>query len=178
MADAAAIRNEIARAVPLYRGIESLKTKGDQVQWGGANLYANGRFATPDGKAHFSRVAPTRAVRPADRFAVSTRRGKQFNSMVQRTTDPLTGARRDDILISAEDLASLQVADGTAATLHSVNGTFHGRLKLAPIKPGNLEVHWPEGNALLSGAAIDLESMEPDFNASVTIETVPGMTGE
>jgi molybdopterin-dependent oxidoreductase alpha subunit len=171
MADAAAIRNEIARAVPLYRGIESLKTKGDQVQWGGANLYANGRFATPDGKAHFSRVAPARAVRPADRFAVSTRRGKQFNSMVQRTTDPLTGARRDDILISAEDLARLRVADGTAATLHSVNGTFHGRLKLAPIKPGNLEVHWPEGNVLLSGAAIDLESMEPDFNAYVTIET-------
>ena len=171
MADAAAIRHEIARAVPLYRGIESLKIKGDQVQWGGPSLYADGRFATPDGKAHFSRVALARTARPADRFAVSTRRGKQFNSMVQRTTDPLTGAGRDDILISAEDLATLRVADGTAATLHSVNGTFYGRLKLAPIKPGNLEVHWPEGNVLLSGAAIDLESMEPDFNAYVTIET-------
>ena len=171
MADAAAIRNEIARAVPLYRGIETLKAKGDQIQWGGGQLYSDGRFATPDGKAHFSRVAPGGASRPADRFAVSTRRGKQFNSMVQRTIDPLTGARRDDILISAEDLASLHVPDGTPATLHSVNGAFHGRLKLAPIKPGNLEVHWPEGNVLLSGAAIDLESMEPDFNASVTIET-------
>jgi len=36
--------------------------------------------------------------------------------------------------------------------------------------PGNLEVHWPEGMALLSGSAIDPESMEPDYNAAVLIE--------
>ena len=33
--DAAAIRREIARAVPLYAGIETLRGQGDQVQWGG-----------------------------------------------------------------------------------------------------------------------------------------------
>ena len=61
---AAAIREEIARAIPLYRGIETLKAKGDQVQWGGRTLYADGRFATPDGKAHFSPVGPrTNTVR-------------------------------------------------------------------------------------------------------------------
>ena len=53
---AAAIRDEIARAVPLYAGIERLSIKGDQMQWGGMNLYADGRFATPDGKAHFAPV--------------------------------------------------------------------------------------------------------------------------
>ncbi len=53
---AAAIRAEIARAVPMYAGIETLKHKGDQMQWGGRTLYAEGRFATPDGLAHF---APT-----------------------------------------------------------------------------------------------------------------------
>src|SRR5471030_991286 len=57
-----AIRREIARAVPLYAGIETLHAKGDQVQWGGRTLYADGRFATPDGKAHFSNVLP-RSVR-------------------------------------------------------------------------------------------------------------------
>jgi hypothetical protein len=56
-----------------------------------------------------------------------------------------------------------------AIQLRSANGTFRGTLKQAPIKPGNLEVHWPEGNALLSGSA-DPDSMEPDFNAVVTIE--------
>lgn len=45
-AGAAAIRAEIARAVPLYRGIETLAKKGDQVQWGGRLLFADGRFAT------------------------------------------------------------------------------------------------------------------------------------
>ena len=61
---AAAIREEIAKAIPLYRGIETLKAKGDQVQWGGRTLYADGRFATPDGKAHFSPVGPrTNTVR-------------------------------------------------------------------------------------------------------------------
>jgi predicted molibdopterin-dependent oxidoreductase YjgC len=169
LGEAAAIRQEIARAVPLYRGIETLKAKGDQVQWGGRQLYADGRFATPDGRARFSTVSLRSRSRPPGQFSVSTRRGKQFNSMVQRSIDPLTGADRDDILISAADLALLRLPDGAVVRLRSADGLFRGRLKLAPIKPGNLEVHWPEGNVLLS-RAMDLESMEPDYNASVTIE--------
>jgi len=51
---AGAIRGEIARAIPLYDGIERLAKQGDQVQWGGRSLYSDGRFATADGKAHFS----------------------------------------------------------------------------------------------------------------------------
>src|SRR6185436_1401885 len=58
---AAAIREEIARAVPLYQGIETLAAKGDQVQWGGRTLFADGRFATADGKAHFAPVSLTAA---------------------------------------------------------------------------------------------------------------------
>ena len=90
--------------------------------------------------------------------------------MVQRAIDPLTGADRHDILISAVDLARLELAEGSVVHLRSASGVFRGRLKLAPIKPGNLEVHWPEGNVLLSGAAVDLQSMEPDYNAAVTIQ--------
>ena len=64
------------------------------------------------------------------------------------------------------------MTEGTPVRLRSACGTFNGRLKQAPIKPGNLEVHWPEGNVLLSGSAIDPDSMEPDYNALVTIEPV------
>jgi hypothetical protein len=46
-------------------------------------------------------------------------------------------------------------------------------LKAAPITPGNLEVHWPEGNVLLSASAIDPDSMEPDYNALVTLVACP-----
>ncbi|HEY6146866.1 MAG TPA: molybdopterin-dependent oxidoreductase, partial [Thermoanaerobaculia bacterium] len=52
------LREEIARAVPLYAGIETLAKQGDSVQWGGERLYADGRFATPDGKARFAAVTP------------------------------------------------------------------------------------------------------------------------
>jgi predicted molibdopterin-dependent oxidoreductase YjgC len=182
---AAAIRAEIARAVPLYAGIETLDAKGDQVQWGGRTLYADGRFNTPDGKAHFASVTPRFNAERAEAaeasasagsagsalivFRVSTRRGKQFNSMVQRDVDPLTGAHREDVLISADDLRRVGLDEGTAVELTSAFGSFLGRLKSAPIHPGNLEVHWPEANALLSPSAIDPDSMEPDYNATVTL---------
>ena len=38
------------------------------------------------------------------------------------------------------------------------------------MKPGNLEVHWPEGNVLLCREEIDLASHEPDYNAIVSVE--------
>jgi predicted molibdopterin-dependent oxidoreductase YjgC len=180
--DAQSIRHEISQAIPLYAGIESLHRKGDAVQWGGRNLYADGRFATADGKARFARVGlrgreqffrdvvenPSQPL-PQSRFALSTRRGKQFNSMVQRDVDPLTGASRDDILISAEDLGRLGVDEGRRARLRSASGTFTGTLRVAPIKPGNLQVHWPEANVLL-GPSIDHDSLEPDYNTLVVIE--------
>jgi hypothetical protein len=55
------------------------------VQWGGRTLYADGRFATPDRSALRAGLggAARLALEPGE-FAVSTRRGKQFNSMVQR----------------------------------------------------------------------------------------------
>ena len=179
------IREEIARAIPLYQGIERLRAKGDQIQWGGPTLYADGRFATADGRAHFSTIDTGRGARAADKrkgpgppspagegpvFVVSTRRGKQFNSMIQRGIDPLTGAAREDVLISTEDLARLELKAGDRVRLRSCCGAFDGRLKAAALRPGNLQVHWPEGNLLLSASAIDPDSMEPDFNAVVTLE--------
>jgi predicted molibdopterin-dependent oxidoreductase YjgC len=140
------------------------------VQWGAEKLYADGRFATPDGKAHFAAVALA-PRKPADgRFFVSTRRGKQFNSMVQRQVDPLTDAARHDILMSAVDAGRLSLADGAGVRLVSEDGEFRGFVKLAPIKPGNLEVHWPEGLPLLSPIELDPESREPDYNALVRVE--------
>ena len=87
---AAAIRREIARAVPLYAGIETLSAKGDQVQWGGRTLYADGRFATPDGKAHFSSPR-VRRLKTFFRFHPG-----QFNQ-IQPVAHPLT---EDAVLVS------------------------------------------------------------------------------
>jgi predicted molibdopterin-dependent oxidoreductase YjgC len=170
------IREEIARAVPLYAGIELLGRRGDQLQWGGERLFTDGRFHTPDGKARFSVVDLPERRRPEGSFYVSTRRGKQFNSMVQHARDPLTGAAREDVLISAADAARLGIATGDRVRLTSEAGTYTGRARLDDMKPGNLEVHWPEGNVLLCRDEIDLASREPDYNAIVSLERLPAGT--
>ena len=166
---AAQIREEIGKAVPLYTGIERLSREGESFQWSGPRLFADGRFATPGGKAHFSPVELVRRGAPAGAFYVSTRRGKQFNSMVQREVDPLNGAAREDILMSSEDAARLGLRDGERISLTSAYGSYTGVVRIDRIKPGNLEVHWPEGNSLLSREEIDEVSGEPDYNAVVTI---------
>ena len=38
------------------------------------------------------------------------------------------------------------------------------------MRPGNLDVHWPEGNVLLSAARRDARSGEPDYNVEVRVE--------
>ena len=164
------IRDEIARAVPLYAGIEALRLQGDQFQWGGPRLFSDGRFNTPDGKARFTAVTPPARKAPPGMFHVSTRRGKQFNSMVQHDVDPLNGARREDVLMAREDLGRLGLAEGDAVRLVSRSGSYVGRARVEEMKPGNLEVHWPEGNVLLCREEIDLASHEPDYNAIVSVE--------
>jgi molybdopterin-dependent oxidoreductase alpha subunit len=166
------IRDEIGEAIPLYSGIEKLSREGDSFQWGGPRLFAEGKFTTPDGKAHFSCVQPKERRMAKGMFYLSTRRGKQFNAMVLRSSDPLTGAARDDVLISREDAERLGIRDGAAIRLKSESGTFAGRAKIDRIKPGNLEVHWPEGNSLLSLEAMDPASREPDYNATVSVEKI------
>ena len=157
----------------MYAGIEKLEGQGDQFQWGGPRLFTDGLFNTPDGKARFTAVTPPKRHAPEGMFHVSTRRGKQFNSMVQHETDPLTGARRDDVLMSAQDAGRLGVVAGDKVRLASSSGAFVGRVRIEEMKPGNLEVHWPEGNVLLCREEIDIASHEPDYNAIVSLERMP-----
>ena len=168
----AALRAEIARAVPDYAPIADLGEGGESFQYGGASLCAGWRFPTPDGRARFSVVEPPPVVPPDGRFALSTRRGKQFNSMVQERRDGLTGAVREAILISAADAARLGVADGDPLELRSDHGSLRGSALIAPIAPGNLQVHWPEGNALIGGGVRSPQAGIPDYNARVTVEAL------
>jgi molybdopterin-dependent oxidoreductase alpha subunit len=169
--DAQAIRDEIERCVPSYAGIAALRGTGDAVQWGGRHLCVDGRFPTPDGRARFSVVdVPDTTLAPGE-FRVSTRRGKQFNSMVQRQTDPLTGARRDAVFMSPADAASLGLADGDRVVLRSATGAFDGRVRIARMAPRNLAVFWPEGNTLISGDVVATDGGVPDYNAIVRVAT-------
>jgi predicted molibdopterin-dependent oxidoreductase YjgC len=170
LGSAAQIREEIAAVVPAYAGIERLAQGGDSVQWGGRILCEGWRFLTPDGRAHFSDALPTTESLPSGRYHLSTRRGKQFNSMVWRDRDPLTGATRDALFLSADDARNLGVAEGEPLVVRAESGAaLRARAHLAPIRAGNVQMFWPEANALIAGGRRDPVSGVPDYNAVVEI---------
>jgi molybdopterin-dependent oxidoreductase alpha subunit len=164
-----AMRDEIAELIPAYDGFQNLNKTGDAIQYGGPHLCANWNFPTPDGKAHF-REAPLPALdRQPGEFEVSTRRGKQFNSLIYAEVDPINGAPRDAVLMNAEDAARLHLANLDRVTLKNSMGTYEARVWLAPIAPGNLQVHWPEGNVIIARGIYDPAGV-PDYNTRVIIE--------
>jgi molybdopterin-dependent oxidoreductase alpha subunit len=179
------MREEIARVVPFYEGVQHLKKLGDAIQYGGRHLCADWRFPTPDGKAHFRAVplpalpAPSKngSGQKTDRgsspiFVVSTRRGKQFNSLVYAEVDPINGAQRDAVLMNSEDASNLGLAQRDLVALTNELGRFEGRVFLAPIAPGNLQIHWPEGNVIIRRGVVDPAGGVPDYNARVRVEKV------
>jgi molybdopterin-dependent oxidoreductase alpha subunit len=168
----AAIREEVALVVPSYEGVERLRETGDQVQWGGERLCEGPdgpQFATAGGKARFTPVRPPSPA-PSNGLRLSTRRGKQFNTMVHAEIDPLTGAARDSVLISDADADRLGLVDGAPVLVRSSHGELRASVHRAPLRPGNVQVFYPEGNVLLSGGHRDRSGV-PDYNT--TVELVP-----
>jgi molybdopterin-dependent oxidoreductase alpha subunit len=176
-AGTAEIREEIGRVVELYRGIEELVEEGDSLQYGGPLLCDGWRFPTADGRAHFTAPVIPEPVADDGRMALSTRRGKQFNSMVQQARDPLTGAGREAVLISPADADRLGIADGGAVLVRSDFGELAGTALVSPIAAGNVEVHWPEANVLLERDRLSPEARIPDYNARVTVQPSPAPSG-
>jgi molybdopterin-dependent oxidoreductase alpha subunit len=164
------IRDEIARIVPTYSGVELLRTTGDAVQWGGTRLCEGGAFPTPDGRARFLAVAPSDPDVPEGSFILSTRRGKQFNTMVHAERDPLTGAMRDALFMARSDIAALGMRDGDHVVVRSHHGELEARLHASELRAGNVQVFFPEGNVLLRAGRRDPASGVPDYNAIVTVE--------
>lgn len=167
----AAMRQEIALVIPQYAGIQHLQEAGDQFQYGGSHLCFGWKFPTPDGKANFAALYPPRNELPEGYFLVTTRRGKQFNSMVQEHKDRITGAVREAVLMSSVDAEKFGLKNGDVVVLKNDLGEYKGRVYTAPVKPGNLQVHWPEGNVLLDKSKRSQEGV-PDYNALVRLEKV------
>ena len=63
--DTQAIREEMSRVMPIYQGVEKLGKEGDQLQWGGRQLYKDGFTAMLNNRALFT------ALDPAGRQAVA-----------------------------------------------------------------------------------------------------------
>lgn len=163
------IREEIARVVPFYKGVETLRETGDAIQYGGPRLCERAVFSTSDGKATVRPVLPPPSAMGGETFVVSTRRGKQFNTLIYAEVDPLNGAPRDAVLMGASDATRLGLRQGQRIRLESDSGWMEGSVFLSPMAPGNLQVHWPEGNVLLPSDRLDPVSKVPDYNTRVTL---------
>ena len=117
--DAARIREEMDRVMPMYRGIAQLTAEGQSFQYGGTRLLEGGICdKMPAGRARFSVLVPPELRVPAGSMTLATRRGAQFNSIVFRDHDALTGSRRDEVFINAADAAALNLQPGDAVVLN------------------------------------------------------------
>lgn len=157
------IREEIARVVPFYDGIQRLRKVGDQFQWGGERLCDGNKFAMPDGKAHFTPLAPPQKEVPEGWFELATRRGKQFNSMVFNDHDGLTIARRDEVLMAPDDMAKLNLREGDWVIVRSETGELRARVRKGKVHLGVLVAHWPEANVLIRRGICDPECGIPAY---------------
>lgn len=164
------IRDEIAKANPNYDGIQHLKNRGDVFQWGGAWLCEDGVCPTADGRANLLAIEVPDLTKPEGHFYVTTRRGKQFNSMVYSSTDPFNNADRYDVLIHPDDAKELRIAEGENVVVYNRHGTFQGRAKYEATKRGNIQVYWPEGNVLIPKGVYEMYAGIPEYNTAVKVE--------
>lgn len=167
---AAEIREEIAIAAPNYDGIQHLKNRGDVFQWGEAWLCEGGICPTPDGKGNLIPVEIPEYRKPEGHFHVTTRRGKQFNSMIYDDIDPFNAADRDDVLMNEEDARELGIAEGNPVVVYNQYGMYKGQAKFVNIKPGNVELHWPEGNVVIPQGVYEEYAGIPEYTTQVIVE--------
>jgi molybdopterin-dependent oxidoreductase alpha subunit len=170
MESAQEIREEIAQAAPNYDGIQHLNQQGDVFQWGGAWLCEGGECPTPDGRGNLIPIELPELRKAEEHFSVTTRRGKQFNSMIYADTDPFNEADRYDVLMNEEDARRLGISAGEPVVVYNRHGRFQGKARFVNIRPGNLEVHWPEGNCLIPQGVYEEHAGIPEYNTPVILE--------
>ena len=76
--------------------------------------------------------------------------------------------------MSPDDAESLHLVQDDRVILKNELGQFEGRIFLAPMARGNLQIHWPEGNALIRRGVVDPAGGVPDYNAQVSVEKALG----
>ena len=110
------MREEIARVVPFYDGIQHLAQNRRRVPVRRAAPLR--RRQVPDRRRQGAlprRAAARSSQRAPGIFDVSTRRGKQFNTLIYAEIDPLTGAARDAVFMNPDDAAELHLQMTTAS---------------------------------------------------------------
>jgi anaerobic selenocysteine-containing dehydrogenase len=161
------LRQEIARVVPGFGAMAAIDREGGEFQIGG-RTFREARFPTPDGRARFH-VTPTPdfAPGPGELRLMTLRSEGQFNTVVYEQEDVYRGnARRDVVMMAAEDAARLGVAEGDRVVVETEAGRLEVSAAIVAIRAGNLAMYYPEANALVP-RRLDPRSKTPAFKSVV-----------
>ncbi|HTL99286.1 MAG TPA: FdhF/YdeP family oxidoreductase, partial [Holophagaceae bacterium] len=154
------LREEIARAVPGYEEAAS----GAEFQVSGRTFHAPA-FPTPDGKARFALTPLPEPLRTDELRMMTLRSEGQFNTVVYEEEDLYRGvARRDSVLMAAEDAARMGLQEGQKVRVSSEIGQMAVRVAIVDIRAGNCAMYYPEANTLVP-ARLDPRSKTPAFKA-------------
>jgi molybdopterin-dependent oxidoreductase alpha subunit len=144
------LRARMAEAVPDLDGLATIDEAGGEFTIPGRVLHAP-RFATPTGRAQFH--VPGRAARslaPGELMLMTLRSEGQFNTVVYEEEDLYRGnARRDVVMMAAEDAARLGVREGGGGAVETAAGRLEVVVAHAPIRAGNRAIYYPVANALV-----------------------------
>jgi anaerobic selenocysteine-containing dehydrogenase len=74
------------------------------------------------------------------------------------------------VLVSDEDARRLGIRDGAKVIVRNAVGELRGHANIAPVQPGTLQVHWPEGNVLVDRRKRSPVAGIPDYNAVARLD--------
>ncbi len=164
-----ALRAAMAATVPGYAPIGSGTKQEFQIP---GRTFHEPAFNTASGRAACHLVELPPPVAGAGEFALMTIRSEgQFNSVVYDEEDLYRGnTRRDVVMISAGDAASLGLSEGDPVTVRSDIGAMPVRTAIVDIADGSAAMYYPEANAIVP-RRIDPKSLTPAFKSvAVRIE--------
>jgi molybdopterin-dependent oxidoreductase alpha subunit len=177
LGDADRVRGMIADLVPELAELRDIgHTKREFLIPGRALVTP--AFQTSSGRARFHAAPLPVEPEPRGGFEafplklMTVRSEGQFNSVVYEDGDFYRGQeRRDVVLISPEDMASLGLRESQAVTVRSEVGSLADVIvRSFAIKPGNALMYYPEANALVP-RRVDPASRTPAFKcARIRIE--------
>jgi molybdopterin-dependent oxidoreductase alpha subunit len=159
------LRAEIARVVPGFAAIGAIDDTRREFTIEG-RTFAEPRFRTPDGRAHFHPTPlPDFAPAPGEFRLMTVRSEGQFNTVVYEEEDLYRGNRRRDVvMMAAADAARLGVGEGARVVVETEAGRLEATVALVDIRPGSLAMYYPEANALVP-RRLDPRSRTPAFKS-------------
>lgn len=164
------VREAIASVIPGCEGyIEKAQQKGGFYLPNGPR---EGKFTTPDGKAHFTVNRIPENETPRGRLAMTTVRSHdQFNTTIYGLDDRYRGLLRDRrvIMMHSEDMRAqgIEPQDRVHVTSHASDGSIR-RLEnytavIYPVPRQCAVMYYPEANSLIPIDATDASSNCPSF---------------